>query len=55
MDHSRLKCRGCAQCVRLGEGSWAVDFGQSIFTLKTLKSVLTFLADTVIGTRCPAA
>ena len=42
MDRSRLKCRGCAQCARLGVGSWAVDFGQSSFTLKTLKSVLTF-------------
>jgi hypothetical protein len=40
VDRSRLKCRGCAQCVRLGVGSWAVAFGQSSFTLKTLKSVL---------------
>ena len=54
---SRLKCRGCAQCARLGVGSWAVDFGQSSFTLKTLKSVLTFfpiLPPAVMGTRCPA-
>jgi hypothetical protein len=53
---SRLKCRGCAQRARLGVGSWAVDFGQSSFTLKTLKSVLTFfpiLPPAVMGTCCP--
>jgi hypothetical protein len=33
VDHSRLKCKGCAQCVRLGEGSWAVDFGPSFLLL----------------------
>jgi hypothetical protein len=58
VDRSRLKCRGCAQSVRLGVGSWAVDFGQSSFTLKTLKSVLTFfpiLPPAVMGTRCPVA